>query len=248
MENNEKLGLFIKGLIFLLSVLLFFELFNNFIKIFLLFLGILCIVYPKKISKKKPNIITTVGIFLVVISLFSTISSWVLLAVLLILFLNENQDLLKTIKNSASFSPKLARNSEFITVHLDKEREEKVLKRRTPWFGNEGNDTDIYEWEDVNFSKVFGNTVIDLGNTIVPQDQNIVLVRNGVGDIKLLVPEEIAVSLNLSVFAGEIKIDEEVLSINNETVKWKSENYKKKSRKIKIVATTLLGQIEVIFI
>ena len=122
----------------------------------------------------------------------------------------------------------------------EKPREESVQMSINKWFGDHSIGKDIYEWEDVNFSKVLGDTVVDLGNTILPKKENIVMIRQGIGDIKLLIPEEAGVSLDVSLLLGKVKVDNDVLDLKNETLKWQSPAYAENSRNIKIVLNLLI--------
>ena len=74
------------------------------------------------------------------------------------------------------------------------------------------------------------------------------MIRKGLGDTKLLIPEEVGVSLDLSVLLGKVKIGNDHLDLKNETLKWQSATYPESSRKIKIVLNALIGEVEVIFI
>lgn len=246
--KSRSLNTFVKVLLIFLVILLFFEIFNNLMSVILLFAGLFCIFMPQKVSKNNSTVIIVLGAMMLIVSLFSTISAWLLAIILLIFLLGENQPLFNTVRESLFERKNKLTTNEFVTVRFKDKVEETVNKKRTKWFGGERNDSDIYEWEDINYTKLAGTSVIDLGNTIVPKRENIVMIRKGFGDIKILVPEEVAVSLNLSVFIGKIKIGEDELTVNNETVKWQSKRFEKTSRRIKIVSSVFLGEIEVVFI
>jgi len=246
--KSRGLNTFVKALLTFLVILLFFEIFNNLTNTILLFAGLFFIFVPQKIAKNHSTVIIVIGVMMLVVSLFSTISAWLLAIILFIFLLGENQPLLNTVRESLFESSNNLKENEFVTVKFKNDVREKVNKKRTKWFGGERKDSDIYEWEDINYTKLAGTTVIDLGNTIVPKRENVIMIRKGFGDVKILVPEEVAVSLNLNVFIGKIKIGENELTANNETIKWRSRRFDDTSRQIKIVSSVLLGKVEVVFI
>ena len=100
----------------------------------------------------------------------------------------------------------------------------------------------------MNFTKGFGHTIFDLGNTILPKAQNVILIRKGFGNTKILVPEEVSISIDVSILLGSLIIGEEEIYMKNETFKWQSERYETNARKIKLVANVLVGEVEVIFL
>ncbi|MDN6162295.1 MAG: cell wall-active antibiotics response protein LiaF, partial [Atopostipes sp.] len=93
-----------------------------------------------------------------------------------------------------------------------------------------------------------GNTTFDLGKTLLPREENIILIRQAIGKVKILIPEETAVSVDFSVSIGRIILDSTEYSLVNENFTWHSTNYYSRDRKIKIVSNLLIGELEVIFL
>src|SRR5699024_5235272 len=100
----------------------------------------------------------------------------------------------------------------------------------------------------INFTKLIGNTIFDLGNTLLPKDNNIILIRKGIGKTKIIVPEGIAISLNISMLIGKVRIGNEEIDLKNETFHWYTDNYQENNRKIKLVSNVLIGEVEVVFL
>ena len=46
-------------------------------------------------------------------------------------------------------------------------------------FANERIGNNIYEWDDINIDLISGDTIIDLGNTLLPKEDNIIIIRKG---------------------------------------------------------------------
>lgn len=237
-----------KIIIGLLGIWLLYELVFDWFWLSAFVIGVLLVVASGSFADKYGDVPVIAGAMMVVLALLSTRPSWVILCIVVIFKVGENQQLFNTVKEPLFKKEANWREKEFISVRFRENQEETVKKIRRKWFNNDTFGDEVYEWEDVNITKMAGDTVVDLGNTILPKENNIVMIRKGFGDTKLLVPEEVAVSLDLSVLLGKVKIGDEELVLKNETLKWKSSRYGDSSRKIKLISNVLFGEIEVIFI
>lgn len=234
----------------LLGIWLLYDIVTSGSLLVLFLLGLFLMIFPDKLLKKnhKQENLFWLGLILFVLSIFFTSAAWVILIVLLIFKVGEDHKMFKTIKDPLTKKQPKWREKDYVSFQFKEEQEETVKLSRKKWFGDDSIGYDIYEWDDINFSKAMGDTVIDLGNTILPKKENIVMIRKGLGDTKLLIPEEVGVSLDLSVLLGKVKIGNDHLDLKNETLKWQSATYPESSRKIKIVLNALIGEVEVIFI
>lgn len=210
--------------------------------------GLVLVISPAVIQTKAEDVTVLIGAIMVILAALSTTAVWIMLIILVLFKVGEHQTLFNAVKESLFKKEGEWQEKEFITVQFKENQEETLKKIRRKWFNSNRIGEEIYEWEDVNISKLAGNTVIDLGNTILPKENNIVMIRKGAGDVKLLVPEEVAVSLDLSILLGKVRIADEELALKNETLKWRSDKYEASSRKIKLVCNVLFGEIEVVFI
>ncbi|WP_225744275.1 cell wall-active antibiotics response protein LiaF [Marinilactibacillus sp. Marseille-P9653] len=234
----------------LLGIWLLYDIVTSGSLLVLFLLGLFLMIFPDKLFKKnhKQENLFWLGLILFLLSIFFTSAAWVILIVLLIFKVGEDHKMFKTIKDPLTKKQPKWREKDYVSFHFKEEQEETVKLSRKKWFGDDSIGYDIYEWDDINFSKAMGDTVIDLGNTILPKKENIVMIRKVLGDTKLLIPEEVGVSLDLSVLLGKVKIGNDHLDLKNETLKWQSATYPESSRKIKIVLNALIGEVEVIFI
>lgn len=119
------------------------------------------------------------------------------------------------------------------------------IKKQT-LFGNQRIGNHIYEWDNMNLLVASGDTIIDLGNTILPKGQNIIVIRKGIGRTRILVPSGIGIHLDCSIFAGKVIFKEEKIELWNERLSLYSKDYQQTTRKIKIISNTIVGDIEVI--
>jgi len=99
--------------------------------------------------------------------------------------------------------------------------------------------------EDINLQIGFGDMSIDLSDKIIPPGETVILIRGMIGSIDLNVPSDVAVCLQLSLLCGKIKLLTDSKTAFNITKKYQSVNYKEASRKVKIVVSLLVGDIEV---
>lgn len=233
----------------ILGLLMVYEVFNNQLSFFMLVIGVIMIMANKRVAKEKSNTVLFIGITSLLLAI---ISSRFVLAVLIIggiLLIGSYPELLHSLRNGWANRKTQEEDKDFIMVQFDEQQEEAVHLTKNRWFGNDEDTTKtVYSWEDVNFTKVIGHTVFDLGNTILPKEQNIMLIRVGIGDTKIIIPEEVAISLDVSILSGNLTVGQEEISMSNETFKWQSERYHKSARKVKLVANVLMGKVEVIFL
>ncbi|MED3644592.1 LiaF-related protein [Caldifermentibacillus hisashii] len=45
-------------------------------------------------------------------------------------------------------------------------------------FGNQKTEDTAYQWRDINIYGAFGNRIIDLSNTVLPQDTAVISIRH----------------------------------------------------------------------
>ncbi|MCF6139233.1 cell wall-active antibiotics response protein LiaF [Pseudalkalibacillus berkeleyi] len=123
--------------------------------------------------------------------------------------------------------------------------------KRTPFlkntiYGRQTTSDQVYEWQDVNIQCGIGDTVIDLANTVLPKGESVIVIRSFIGNVKILVPYEMDVSVSHSVIAGTGS----VLGYNepkmvNQTVSFQTEGYDRAQQKVKIITSMIVGDLEV---
>ena len=233
----------------ILGLLMVYEFFNNRFSIIMLAIGIGSLLLRNWASKKNQNSLFMIGIFAILFSLFSNRLVLAFIVVGLLLFIGENPEIYQLIRELLTNKKPLKNQNDFVMVDFEQSSNAPYKVSKNLWFGeNRETEEEIYSWEDINFTKIFGNTVFDLGNTILPKETNIILIRKGIGKTKILVPEGVAISLNTSMLLGKVLIEEEEIDLKNETFHWYSDNYQTDARKVKVMANVLIGEIEVVFL
>ena len=113
-------------------------------------------------------------------------------------------------------------------------------------FGNKRIGSSVYEWDDINFIIASGDTVIDLGNTLLPNEDNVIMIRKGFGRTRIIVPMGVGVMIEHATVSGKLIYNEQTYSLKNEGMKLFSKDYDETNRRIKIVTSTVLGDLEVV--
>ncbi|TCT23639.1 lia operon protein LiaF [Melghiribacillus thermohalophilus] len=112
-------------------------------------------------------------------------------------------------------------------------------------FGNQTYDQEIFDMEDINIQYGFGDTTIDLSLTIIPPGETIIMLRGIAGNIKIYLPFEAQFSIHHSVVAGNVHILGEEKSCLNESILYQTPHYDNAGRKVKILTSAIIGNLEV---
>ncbi|WP_127848702.1 cell wall-active antibiotics response protein LiaF [Lacticaseibacillus hulanensis] len=134
---------------------------------------------------------------------------------------------------------------QFISIRSAEENADHSTQRR-PWFGDFVVGQSVYEWDDVNLTLIAGDTIVDLGNTILPKRDNVVMIRKGFGKTRLLVPIGIGIELNHSALIGNVTFAGQTHPLRNETIRLFSDDYESAPRHIRIVTSAFIGDLEVV--
>lgn len=239
----------LKIILGILALLMFYESFSDSFTLLLMTIGIVSLFLRNSMGEKNENTLLIIGVSSLGLALLFSRFILIFLILLIIFLIGQFPEFYQIARKGLKKQRDVFKSSEFIMVKFDEVKKDTAKLERNQWFGNDDRTTDdIYSWSDINFTKLIGNTIFDLGNTILPKDQNIIIVRKGFGNTKILVPEEVSISLDVSILAGGLIIGEEEISMKNETFKWQSERYETNARKIKLVANVLVGEVEVVFL
>ena len=238
-----KLFMLIEGL---LALAVLFQLVQDTDLMLVFVFGLIFIKFGNGKGERR-QVLGLVGWFMVGMSILSTFSVWLML-ILFILFIGINgkgiwSDLRMDTVVDVPWEEKA-----FRTVKTKEPGLRSGSRKRQKWIGNTSIGTDVYEWDDVNLTVFMGDTIIDLGNTLLPKEENIILIRKGFGKTRVIVPLGIGVAVHHSSIKGQLLFNEDEIGLTNETVKLYSQGYDEANRKIKIVSNSLLGDLEVIYL
>lgn len=236
-------------ILLLIFIILFgIEVFNSYSSFVLLLIGVILFTIGDKIPYTKSGLPLTIGIILMIFAALTTKVAWIFLILIAIILISRYPDFFAKVRDAIAKKATMI-DDDFVLIRFDQANEKMVKNKKQQWMGlDDRTEHQIYEWEDVNFTKLFGNTVIDIGNTILPKGENVILIQQIAGKTKILVPKEADVSMNIAMLAGNLVIGEDELLLRNEKIMWSNEAYQASSRKLKVVINQLLGEVQVIFI
>lgn len=105
--------------------------------------------------------------------------------------------------------------------------------------------SDCYSFEDINIIRASGNDTIDLTNVIVTGMDNVIIIRKIFGNTKILVPIDVAVTLEVSsIYASVDFFELQEYDLRNESITL-GEAEDSSLKKVKIIVSTIAGNVEV---
>lgn len=129
--------------------------------------------------------------------------------------------------------------------------EQEDLVRKHPFFDHrffddQRTDDVAYQWRDVNIHGAFGDRVIDLSNTVLPNDTAVISIRHLVGNIEIHVPYDVEVSIHHSSVIGRAHIFGNYHDrMMNQTLLYQTKNYDTSFPRVKIIIAIFSGDVEV---
>jgi lia operon protein LiaF len=236
--KNDYIGwLVIIGAIILVMEILFFNsglIFSLFISGGMIYLG------RKRAGKKKGKILFIGGIIFLVLSLFNMMTfKFLLVAILLHFFIQ----FLNAKKQPKKISPEI--------TEIEPTSHEETMIKSEPLFenivlGQQKTPPGAYEWNDVNIQAGIGDTIIDLSFTMLPKGETVIFIRNLIGNIQILVPYDIDVSVQHSCIMGSTTVFEHHDSkLFNRVLHLKTPGYETAEHKVKIFTSLMVGNLEV---
>ncbi|HLR69482.1 cell wall-active antibiotics response protein LiaF [Virgibacillus alimentarius] len=113
-------------------------------------------------------------------------------------------------------------------------------------FGDKETSEKAFAWRDINIHGFFGDRVIDLSSTVLPDDTSVISIRHMIGNIVIYVPYEVEICIHHSSIFGRVTILGNYHGkLMNQTISYQTENYVHTDRRVKIMTSLLSGDIEV---
>lgn len=225
------------GLVVLLLEISFFNrglVFSLLVAIGMIYIG------RKWMPRSSGKLLFWMGLIFLLISIFSMMTFKFFLLAILVHFLIQFAQSKREVKH---IKPTIKQPN----VILEKEN---VIKRKPLFsnilFGQQKTPEHVYEWSDINIQAGIGDTVIDLSYTVLPKGETVIFIRNFVGNIHVLVPYDVEVSVNHSAVAGSVQIFElQESKVFNQALQVQTPGFEQADQRIKIVTSLLVGDIEV---
>lgn len=230
-----------------LTLWLLYQITNHVLIFGTITLGIIILFLTKKNSIQNKDLYYLAALFFILFPLFSLTSFWILFIVIIVFILSEGKTYFDQLDNFVfKYTP--WKKKEITVVETTDAMPKDGKKQKNSWIGNEKIGEQVYEWDDINLTKFAGDTIIDLGNTLLPKSESFIVLRKGFGRTRILVPTGIGILLEHSAVSGAVSFEGNDTYLRNETVKIYSRQYDSSNRKLKIITSVFIGDIEVITI
>nr|WP_164508459.1 cell wall-active antibiotics response protein LiaF [Lacticaseibacillus baoqingensis] len=180
----------------------------------------------------------TFGSLLIVISVFVNPTVWIML-------------FLAVLAGMHLFTGKSSRvgpwaRKHFIAVTTREPGKKAGQQHHQPWFGDSTVGQTQFEWDDINMIVAAGDTIIDLGNTLLPKGDNTVVIRKGLGKTRVLVPVGVGIAIDHAAVIGTLSVNGQELPLRNEHITYYSDEYDTATRRIHLLTNVVVGDVEVL--
>lgn len=114
------------------------------------------------------------------------------------------------------------------------------------WIGDYSFGEENWPLKSMNLNQKVGNYFLDLSKAFIPEEEVVLKIRVKVGDVQILIPEDIPVSIYSNVKVGDVQ----VLNRNSSGIKpngceFTSQGYEEAIKKIKFHIDVKIGSIRV---
>lgn len=222
----------------LLAIQLIF--FNGGLIFSLFFIGLIIYVGKKNYKKTFGKILFWLGITLLIIAVLSMV---VIRIFIVVLFLFYFYKFYMAKKNPEHLKPAF--------FYEDREQTDAQMVSVEPLFlnqlfGDQETSEKAYEWHDINIHGGFGNRIIDLSNTVLPEQEAIISIRHLAGKIVIYVPYEVEVLIHHSSIVGRVFIfNQHHNRLINQALSYRTKDYYERSTKVRILTSIVTGDLEV---
>ncbi|WP_026695921.1 cell wall-active antibiotics response protein LiaF [Peribacillus kribbensis] len=194
----------------------------------------------KKYHKTIGMIVFWLGIFSLVVTVFNMYAAkFFVLALVVYFFVQYNQSR----QNPKKVKP--------IILEKAGDKKAETIYKKAPLFKNRlygllNTQEYAYEWRDVNIQGAFGDTVIDLSYTVLPKGESIISIRHLIGNVRILIPYDMEISVNHSALIGSARIlQEQEPKMFNQNIIYQTGGYEDAPQKVKIMTSLISGDLEV---
>ena len=129
------------------------------------------------------------------------------------------------------------------------EQDTVVKKEKNRWLGDihHFSSLDGCRFDDINLFRMVGKDTIHLEEVILTNHDNVIILRKGIGDTKIIVPVDVAVSLKVNSLYGELSfLGQTVRELRNESISLTTPDFDRANKSVKIVIASLIGNVEVV--
>lgn len=102
-----------------------------------------------------------------------------------------------------------------------------------------------FELEDLTIQHGIGDVKIDLTKAIIQDGETVVMINGWIGDIDIFVPYDLPVSVDVSVVLGDLEVFGKKEGGVNPQISIQTNGYNEAPKKVKLVLSLLIGDIDV---
>ena len=124
-----------------------------------------------------------------------------------------------------------------------------VKKEKNRWFGNlhHFSSYQTCRFDDINLFRLMGKDTIHLEHVILSNHDNVIILRKLVGTTRIIVPVDVEVSLSVNSLYGDLTFFyQPKRALRNEQFHQETRDYLKSPKSVKILLTTMVGDVEVV--
>ena len=124
-----------------------------------------------------------------------------------------------------------------------------VKRDKNRWFGNlhHFSSYQTCRFDDINLFRLMGKDTIHLEKVILTNHDNVIILRKIVGTTKIIVPVDVEISLSINSLYGDLTfLDQPKRALRNEHYHQETRDYLKSHKSVKLVLTTMVGDVEVV--
>jgi lia operon protein LiaF len=103
-----------------------------------------------------------------------------------------------------------------------------------------------WQLQDMNIWQGIGDVKIDLSRAYIPDGETVIIINGWIGDIDIYVPYDLDISLTASVNLGDIDVLGNKQGGINRTMTLSTSNYLTSNKRVRLVASLLIGDIDVV--
>ena len=104
---------------------------------------------------------------------------------------------------------------------------------------------EAFELNDLTIWNGIGDVRLDLSKAIIPEGETVIIVQCMIGQIDFYVPEDLTISIQASTIIGEVSLFHEKHEGINQQLSIATKNYKQASRRVKLILSTVIGEVKV---
>ncbi|MDX8361938.1 cell wall-active antibiotics response protein LiaF [Cytobacillus sp. IB215316] len=161
------------------------------------------------------------------------------------MFRNRKITVIKVEKSSERKDKALKKVSEFYDEDDDIPNDSKGVILKNFSIGTMKFDDENWAVKPINIKNMIGDYYFDFSRAYIPDKETEIVIQGLVGDIKMLIPEDIACKIDTTVNMGEVKVFELRKDGVHNTISFESDNYSNATRKLTIHLSLKAGSIRV---